>query len=210
MQTAMGKREERKALERDRQRNDIFDAALEVLAREGFAGASMNEIAAISGYSVGHVYNVIGNKKTLFDEVVLREGRELTGLINDTLVSYRTRPAVSCVDALVDVILDFFDSHRAFFQIFLNEARGVHPGTEHQFSQNLVALKKEAGKDVRKLFARAAAEGDLADLDLNDASTYFLELIKGFIAAWALKGYRGRISKKAVVIKRLLWKGICG
>lgn len=210
MRATMGKREERKALERDRQRNDIFDAALEVLAREGYAGASMNEIAAMAGYSVGHVYNVVGNKKTLFDEVILREGKELTGLISDVLVSHQTRPAAACVDALVEVILDFFDSHRAFFQIFLNEAGGLHPGTAHRFSKNLVALKKEAGKNVRKLFARAAEEGDLAELDPDDVSTYFLELIMGFIAAWALKGYRGRISKKAAVIKRLLWKGISG
>ena len=210
MRSAMDKREERRAIERNRQRNDIFDTALEVLAREGYAGTSMNEIAAISGYSVGHIYNIIGNKKTLFDEIVLREGEELTGRVNETLASHENSPAAVCIDALIDTVLIFVDSHREFFQIFLNETGGIHPGTAPKLSKTLAKLKREGGLNAKKLFARAVAEGEAKGLNPEDMATYFNGLIKGFIAAWALKGYRGRISEKATVIKRLLWKGING
>ncbi|MCK4776229.1 MAG: TetR family transcriptional regulator, partial [Candidatus Krumholzibacteria bacterium] len=48
-------KEIRKAAERDRQRNEILNVGLSAFAANGYDGASMNEIAGVSGYSVGHI-----------------------------------------------------------------------------------------------------------------------------------------------------------
>jgi len=79
------KRLDRRAAEQERQRNEIFRVALDAFAARGYEGTSMNEIAEASGYSVGHIYNIIGNKETLFERVMMRESTELVRLVTDVI-----------------------------------------------------------------------------------------------------------------------------
>lgn len=201
-------RARRKTLERDWQRREILDAALRIFASKGYVETSMTEVAELSGFSVGHIYNVVGTKEQLFDAVVLREGTTLFDLIDALIEAGRRRPAAECVDALIDSVLDYFDSHREFFQIYLNEASAAIAVAERRFSRELVAHRRETQKRVRRLFARAAAEGATAKLSPDDMTTALRELINGFIAVWAHDGYHGKIRGKAKVIKHILWKGI--
>ena len=61
---------------------------------------------------------------------------------------------------------------------------------------------------MTRLFRQAADAGLTAELSPSDMRTALSELISGFLAAWAAAGYRGRVSRKAKVIKHLLWNGI--
>jgi hypothetical protein len=65
-----------------------------------------------------------------------------------------------------------------------------------------------ADKRLRALFKRAIEEGAATELSPDDMTTAFDELLKGFVARWAYKGYPGKISRKANVIKHILWNGI--
>lgn len=53
-----------------RKRGAILDAATEVFLRDGYLGASMDEIAAVSGVSKQTVYKQFGSKEALFIEIV--------------------------------------------------------------------------------------------------------------------------------------------
>ncbi len=54
----------------DRKRRAILDAAATVFLREGYAGASMDEITALAGASKATVYRHFTDKQTLFSELV--------------------------------------------------------------------------------------------------------------------------------------------
>lgn len=54
----------------DRKRRAILDAAAVVFLREGYAGASMDEITALAGASKATVYRYFTDKQTLFAELV--------------------------------------------------------------------------------------------------------------------------------------------
>jgi AcrR family transcriptional regulator len=56
-----------------RTRGQLLAAAASVFAAKGFAGASLEEIAEVAGYSTGAVYHHFANKEQLFLEV-LRTG----------------------------------------------------------------------------------------------------------------------------------------
>jgi AcrR family transcriptional regulator len=204
----MEKREIRKAAERGRQRNEILDVALEAFAAKGYDGASMNEIAEVSGFSVGHIYNIIGNKDVLFEEAVSRELNELFDRIEEVYESYSDKPARECIDAMIDTTLVFFDSHRLFFQVYLNETDGVRICSTHLPNLQLNKRHQATDKKLRSVFARGIEEGAVTELSSDDLTTAFDELLKGFIARWAHKGYPGKISKKSNVIKHILWHGI--
>jgi TetR/AcrR family transcriptional regulator, mexJK operon transcriptional repressor len=62
----------RKALKRQR----ILDAALQVFAQEGYAGTSMDAIAAAAGVSKPTLYTYFGAKEQLF-EAMMASGRDI-------------------------------------------------------------------------------------------------------------------------------------
>jgi len=203
----MTRRELRRAAEQERQQSEVLDVALAAFAGSGYAGASMKAIAADSGYSVGHIYNLIGNKAALFDAVMLREGSLLYDRIAAAGKTHPDDPA-RAIDEIVDTSLDFFDHHRDFFEIYLRHAAGMRANVERVFSPPLVELNRKIDNRVKRLFREASEKGLTAELSPSDMTTALSELTSGFIAAWASAGYQGRISRKSRVIKHLLWNGI--
>jgi AcrR family transcriptional regulator len=55
---------------REARRLAVVEAAEQVFAERGFAGATVAEIAARAGYSAGNLYNVFEGKEALFHAVV--------------------------------------------------------------------------------------------------------------------------------------------
>ena len=55
---------------REQTRRQLLAAAAEVFAKKGFAGASLEEIAELAGFTTGAVYYHFGNKDKLFLELI--------------------------------------------------------------------------------------------------------------------------------------------
>ena len=55
---------------REQTRRQLLAAAAEAFAKKGFAGASLEEIAELAGYTTGAVYYHFGNKDKLFLELI--------------------------------------------------------------------------------------------------------------------------------------------
>lgn len=201
-------RRERKAQERNWQRRKILDAALATFAANGYVGASMNDIAEVSGFSVGHIYNIIGKKEAVFEGVVSRELDELFDMIDGVFERHGNSPASDCIDQVIDATLNFFDSHQLFFQVYLNETDGKRISKKGLPSARLAERLAASERRLEALFMRAIQEGSVADLSPNDLATTFDEILKGFVGAWAAGGYLGKISNKTDVIKQVLWHGI--
>lgn len=204
----MEKKEIRKAEQRERQKNEILDVALEIFAAKTYDGASMNEIAAESGYSVGHIYNVVGTKEALFDEVMIRESAALSGELTRVIDSCEGGNASGCINQLVDAILEFFDGRRDFFQIYINETGGKHSQIDRRFCGRLNEMKSFLDGLIADLFGKAIEQNSVGDFDPDDLVIVFSELVNGFVSRWASRGYPGKISEKSEVIKSFLWNGI--
>jgi AcrR family transcriptional regulator len=203
----MNHREQRRAAERKRQQAEIFAVALKAFAEAGYEGASMNAIAAESGYSVGHIYNVIGNKAALFNAVMLDGAGQFIAMITAAEKAHPGDP-VGAIEETIDTVLEFFDQHREFFEVYLRHAAALRANVARVFSPALVQLKKKMDSRIKRLFQQAADKGLTADLPASDMAVAFSELVNGFIGTWAEAGYRGHVSRKSKVIKHLLWKGV--
>lgn len=59
-----------------RTRQLLLDAAAEVFARKGFAGASVEEIAETAGFSIGALYSNFSSKEALFLELMAERRRD--------------------------------------------------------------------------------------------------------------------------------------
>lgn len=68
---------------RERTRRQLLAAAAQVFAKKGFAGASLEEIAELAGYTTGALYYHFPNKDKLFVELI-RTGwsRQIAGRVD--------------------------------------------------------------------------------------------------------------------------------
>lgn len=69
----------------ERKRRAILDAATEVFLKNGYLGASMDEIAELSAVSKQTVYKHFGSKEALFVEIVTTMTNEAGDLVHDDL-----------------------------------------------------------------------------------------------------------------------------
>lgn len=66
----------------DQRPGQIMDAALEVFARKGFQGATMDEVARDAGVTKGTIYLYFASKEAVFLETVRREVEEMASLLS--------------------------------------------------------------------------------------------------------------------------------
>ena len=74
---------ERRQREKDQRRNDIIDAAEKIIFRDGFHGASMEQVAVEAELSKATVYSYFKNKEELYFSIFMR-GHDLLYKIIDT------------------------------------------------------------------------------------------------------------------------------
>ena len=71
-------------------RSVLLDAAEEVFARRGYAGAALEDIADAAGYTRGAIYSHFGAKEELFLAVIERHLQRLLTSFEDVISSFET------------------------------------------------------------------------------------------------------------------------
>ncbi|MBU1951041.1 MAG: TetR/AcrR family transcriptional regulator [Candidatus Eisenbacteria bacterium] len=202
------RRQARKKDERNWQRKKILDAGLDVFARNGYEGTSVREIAEISGFSVGHIYNLIGKKEELFDQLLLQEGCDFEGVLLSLTERLSQQPAIEILDQLIVEILSYFQERPALFQIYLNETGAVLAAIDTHFSKRVLRLRGRLQKQIVTLFKRAFEEGSVIEIDPEHMRIAFFQLLNGFLGAWALARYRYPVVNEAETIRQIIWSGL--
>ena len=154
---------------RSRRRTDtrqrLFEAAVELIAEQGFSATTVEDIALRAKVAKGTVYYNFKSKNDLFEEL-LRHG---IGLLTD---EFRTAVAGlaprEAVAALVRAELDYIRRYRAFAQLLLSEMWR----TNREWQQTLVLLREQAIGVIAETVQAGVDSGDLpADLDVRVASS---------------------------------------
>lgn len=150
---------------REDTRQRLYEAAVELIAEQGFSATTVDDIALRAKVAKGTVYYNFASKTALFEEL-LRHG---IGLLTDDF-----RRAVhglaprDAVDALIRAQLDYIRRYRAFAQLLLSEMWR----TNREWQQTLVLLREQAIGVIAETMQAGVDGGDLpADLDVRVASS---------------------------------------
>jgi AcrR family transcriptional regulator len=162
---------------REQTRNALLDAAAEVFARRGFAGASLDEIAETAGFTRGAIYKHFDDKEDLFFALMDRlNERSLEKFDHRFQLSGN---AVRDVDAIVGMWKElFFQEELAALgaEVYLYELR----------NPEAKAKGKAQMRRVQELVARfMESQGDteLFTLPIETVSAIFLYTSDGFAHA---------------------------
>jgi TetR/AcrR family transcriptional regulator, cholesterol catabolism regulator len=154
---------------RSRRREDtrqrLFEAAVELIAEQGFSATTVDDIAERAGVAKGTVYYNFPSKTALFEDL-LRHGVGL--LTADFRAAVAGKPPGAAVSALVRAQLEYIRRYRSFAQLLLSEMWR----TNREWQQTLKLLRDEAIGVIADVLQSGVDSGEFAaDLDVRLSSS---------------------------------------
>lgn len=142
-------------------RTEIMEAALELLAEQGFHGAPMAQIASHAGVAAGTIYCYFPSRDVLIREILLDiEGRITVRIQDGDAANLSTRLRFNHVTR---VLLDYFITHPLEFR-YLEQFHNSPYGVEHR--RDKIFGQGDEPQPCRDLYNQGVAEGTIKDLPL--------------------------------------------
>lgn len=194
---------------RETTRRRLYEAAVTLIAEQGFSATTVDEIAERAGVAKGTVYYNFAGKNDLF-EGLLRDGvRLLTGSLRqaarDTVAAGGSRMAA--LDAIVGAGLAFITCHPSFTQLYVAEVWR----TNRPWQATLVTVREEVVAVLEDVLREAVEAGELdreTDVPLTASAVFGMVLV----AALDWQAFRpGRdIDEVHAALSRLLQGQVSG
>jgi uncharacterized protein (TIGR00369 family) len=108
-------------------RERIFQEAAKIIAKKGFANASMRDIAAASGLSVSSIYQHIANKDDLLAQIFESYLNEIKQGVAEATVAQGS--SIERLRAAIDANLERFDRFRVLINLMNREAKSLNAKT---------------------------------------------------------------------------------
>ncbi|MGW2561243.1 TetR/AcrR family transcriptional regulator [Streptomyces sp. NPDC001514] len=159
-------------------RAKLYEAAVTLIAEQGFSATTVDEIAERAGVAKGTVYYNFKSKTELFEEL-LRYG---VGLLTASLqaaadeTEERGGTKVEALDAMIKAGLGFIDRYPAFTQLYVAELWR----TNRAWQSTLLVVRQQAVAVVEKVLREGVERGELSeeiDIPLTAAALVGMVLV---------------------------------
>ncbi|WP_319825491.1 TetR/AcrR family transcriptional regulator [Thalassovita sp.] len=174
--------------------DQVLEGARSVFMRDGFEGASVDDIARASGVSKATLYSYFPDKRLLFMEVASaecnRQAEESVHLID------RNAPVREVLTQTARRMIGFFtsDFSQKMFRVCVAEADRF-PELGRKFYESGPMMARSHLTDYLK---EATARGELTIADMTLAADQFLELCKADIFARIVFGITVRFTSEEI------------
>ncbi|MGW3492743.1 TetR/AcrR family transcriptional regulator [Streptomyces sp. NPDC001020] len=146
---------------REATRQKLYEAAVTLIAEQGFSATTVDEIAERAGVAKGTVYYNFASKSVLFEEL-LRHG---VGLLAASLQEASERSDLSggtkvdALDAMIRAGLGFIARYPAFTQLYVAELWR----TNRAWQSTLMVVRQQVVMVVEGVLREGVANGELSD-----------------------------------------------
>ncbi|WP_027346334.1 TetR/AcrR family transcriptional regulator [Hamadaea tsunoensis] len=138
---------------RDATRRKIFEAAVALIAEQGFSGTTVDEIADRAGVAKGTVFYNFASKTALYEEL-LRYGVGL--LAAESRSAIEGLPPREAIAALIGAQLSYIQRYRAFAQLLLAEMWR----TNREWQQTILLVREQAISVIVEVLEAGVASGE--------------------------------------------------
>ncbi|MEC3993541.1 helix-turn-helix domain-containing protein [Actinacidiphila sp. DG2A-62] len=159
-------------------RQRLYDAAVTLIAEQGFSATTVDEIAERAGVAKGTVYYNFASKNDLFEEL-MRHG---VGLLTASLrqaaedAAARGGSRVDGLDAMIRAGLGFIVRYPSFTQLYVAELWR----TNRTWQETLAVVRQEAVAVVEKVLGEAVEAGEVSgeiDVPLTASALFGMVLV---------------------------------
>ncbi|MGV0804943.1 TetR/AcrR family transcriptional regulator [Mycolicibacterium setense] len=162
---------------RARTRAALLDAAAQTCARKGYAAASVDEIAAAAGYSVGAVYSNFSSKEQLFSELM---NERASGRIDQVVQTISENADRGPLTALGRMLVEIADNDIEFEAI--QAEFWLHAVRNPDAMQILRGRSARTLAALREILADALARNNIDDtVSVEGFAVVVLALFQGLI-----------------------------
>jgi len=156
----------------------IIAAAMEVFSREGYAKASMREIAKASGLSIGGVYLYFRNKEELYKSLINNKMRDIASKLEKAAGT--TEPASAALSHFLTLHLENALKNKEFILLHIRE-HGFAFGREvkKRFFRNQQEL-------IEKIIVRGIHEGEFRRCNASETAKLVMGALRGIVLSVAL------------------------
>jgi AcrR family transcriptional regulator len=147
---------------RDRSRQKILEAALELFAEQGFGSTQVATIAKKAGVAAGLLYNYFDGKEDLL-KTIIRDAQEHLRVFVDAVLQ---KPGTHDLETFANSLLAAMEVHRQDFRMLMRvlmqpEAGRLASGTEGGFEKHL-------SRAVKALMPKAAVQTGFSDQEITE------------------------------------------
>ncbi|MGW1719678.1 TetR/AcrR family transcriptional regulator [Streptomyces sp. NPDC002156] len=146
---------------REATRQKLYEAAVTLIAEQGFSATTVDEIAERAGVAKGTVYYNFASKSVLFEEL-LRHGVELLTASLREAAEQTERDGgtkVDALDAMIRAGLVFISRYPSFTQLYVAELWR----TNRSWQSTLMVVRQQAVAVVEGVLREGVAGGELSD-----------------------------------------------
>jgi len=195
-----------------KKREQVFQAAVEELALNGFKGASLNRLAGTAGISKGSLFQYFGSKLGLFRAVGTTAVERVRAYLRKVRDETRDLTLEERLEALANSGFRFVDDHPMLSGVFFNVLiRGGGAEGETQ----MAALRNEGSGFLAGLIREAVDKGEVSrDIEPDIAAhALFLILEDGLREYFsrsrsASKGPDAETERQLTAVLRLTIRGL--
>ncbi|MFD9794997.1 TetR/AcrR family transcriptional regulator [Streptomyces sp. NPDC059070] len=159
-------------------RQKLYEAAVTLIAEQGFSATTVDEIAERAGVAKGTVYYNFKSKTELFEELLRHGVGLLTASLREAADATHARGGtrVEALDAMIRAGLEFIHLYPAFTQLYVAELWR----TNRAWQSTLMVVRQDAVAVVETVLREAVAEGELSeeiDIPLTAAALVGMVLV---------------------------------
>ncbi|MFJ8646626.1 TetR/AcrR family transcriptional regulator [Streptomyces sp. NPDC093546] len=190
-------------------RTKLYEAAVTLIAEQGFSATTVDEIAERAGVAKGTVYYNFKSKTELFEEL-LRHGvglltASLRAAADETAARGGTR--VEALDAMIHAGLVFIDRYPSFTQLYVAELWR----TNRAWQSTLLVVRQEAVAVVEGVLREAVAAGELSEeIDVSLTAAALVGMVLVAALDWQAFQSERSIDDVHAALSRLLHGRVSG
>jgi AcrR family transcriptional regulator len=188
----------------DRKRNSILDAARTVFSRQGYAGASVDDVATEAGMAKGTLYLYFKSKEELYLAALTRD---MSNLAHRARAEMDIAPTLrEKMVAFLRVRLEYSKANEDFLRIYLAEFGSIFlKSSPHS---DLCRLARENLRFIKQEVEHAAARREIRAVDAGPVATALFALARGMLESRLLGWKEFQAQDEAAFAVDLLWRGI--
>jgi AcrR family transcriptional regulator len=191
----------RRERERLAHRREILEAAERVFARNGYYGATVEQIAQEAEFAVGTLYNFFKSKEDLYEQVVVKLTDEFMAVFRERVLA--EEDPIEAIGALIELRLRLFEEHRGFARVFFESMAGGHVDPALALPAQLSSLYDEFVTSVTSIFERGICRGAFLDVDPLYLALTLHGVVNAFTAYWAHKEPEEPLAERVAKFKEM-------
>lgn len=188
-------------------RAEVLTAAERVFAQKGFADTFMTDIAAEAQLSVGTLYKFFASKEALYLALIEEYFQQFL-LLLQRAISAHPDP-VKDLEVVVKAHLDYFEQHKDFFLIYINDCLALEWRIKERLGENIYQLHLQYLALVTTIMEQGKKKGVLKPLPPQDLAHILISMVNSLIFQWLYTDQTSPLHTKLPVILDVFFTGAC-